>query len=73
VFKVFDSNGIYWVHCFDDFVYTIKNLVTSYLIEVLLVVEVEEVMDAGEEPLGVEVRQFRVSTYVIVPRDHGSK
>jgi hypothetical protein len=71
--QVFDGNGIYWVSCLDNFVYAIENLITGHLIKGSLVVEIEEVMDTGEEPLGVEVWQFGVSTYVTVPRDRGSK
>jgi hypothetical protein len=73
MFKVFDGNSIHWVGCLDNFIYAIKNLVTGCLIKGSLVVEIEEVMDTGKEPLGIEVWQVGVSTYVMVPRDHGSK
>jgi hypothetical protein len=71
--KIFNGNGVYWVSCLDNFIYAIKNLITGCLVEGSLMVEVEEIMDTGKEPLGVEVWQFGVSTYVTVPRDCGSK
>jgi hypothetical protein len=49
-------------------------MVTGLLVECSLMVEVEEIVNTGEEPLCIEVWQFvRVLTYVMVPRDHGSK
>jgi hypothetical protein len=71
--KVFNGDGIYWISCLDNFIFAIENLITGCLVKGLLMMEIQEVMDTGEEPLGIEVRQFGVSTYVTVPRDHGSK
>jgi hypothetical protein len=73
MFKVFKGNSIYWVSCFNDLVYSIENLITGCLTKASLVVEVEEIMDACEESLGIEAQQFGVSTYVMVPRDRGLK
>jgi hypothetical protein len=56
--KIFDGNGIYWISCLDDLVYLIENLITGFLIEVLLMVEIEEIMDVCKESLGVEAWQF---------------
>jgi hypothetical protein len=58
MFKIFNSNGVYWVGCFNDLIYSIENLITGCLIKASLVVEVEEIMDTGEESLGIEARQF---------------
>jgi hypothetical protein len=58
VFKVFNGNSIHWVGGFNDLVYSIKNLIASCLIKASLVVEIEEVVDASEESLGIEARQF---------------
>jgi hypothetical protein len=40
MFKVFDCDGVYQVRCLDDLIYLIKNLITSLLVECLLVVQV---------------------------------
>jgi hypothetical protein len=51
--EVIDSVSIYWVGGFNDFVNAIKNLITYYLVECSLVVEVKEIVNASEEPLHV--------------------
>jgi hypothetical protein len=58
MFEILDGNGVYWVRCFDDFVDTVENAITCFLIEGALMMEVEEVVNTGEEPLCVEVQQF---------------
>jgi hypothetical protein len=52
--KVVDSIPIRQVCGFNDFIDTVKNLVTCFLVEGSLMVEVEEIMDAGEESLCIE-------------------
>jgi hypothetical protein len=38
MFKVFYSNGIYWIGGFNDLIYLIKDVIAGLLVERLLVV-----------------------------------
>jgi hypothetical protein len=58
MFKIFNGNGVYWVCCFDDLIDSVKDAIACLLIEGVLIMEVEEIVNTGEEPLCVEVWQF---------------
>jgi hypothetical protein len=57
VFKIFYSNGIYWIGGFNDLIYSIENLITGLLVECPLVVQVQEIVYTGEESLYVKAWQ----------------
>jgi hypothetical protein len=54
MFKIFNGNGVYWIHHFDNLVDAIKDVITCFLIKGSLVMEIEEVVDTGEELLCIE-------------------
>jgi hypothetical protein len=68
MFEVFDSNGVHWVSGLDYFIDTVENLIACFLIEGSLMVEIEEVVNTGEEPVCVEAWQFESLNLC-----HGSK